>query len=84
VWSRAWPPTEELAQRPAIRRALEEAQPADLTNREAAIGGKDFRGMNTQSRVLRQRLADVGPERNNTTPHTAEIAVASHRAAEIR
>lgn len=30
-----------------------------------------------------QRLSGVGRERNKTTLHTAEIAVASHRAAKI-
>ena len=30
-----------------------------------------------------QRVSDVGRERNNTTLHAAEIAVASQRAAEI-
>ena len=30
-----------------------------------------------------QRLSDVRTDRNDTAEHTAEIAVASHKAAEI-
>jgi hypothetical protein len=58
--------TKEVAQRPAICRALEEAQSADLTNRGAALNEKDPRSMNTQSRVL---WAYRPSARSETTRH---------------
>ena len=44
---------------------------------------KDPRGMNTQSRDSQSQLIGRAHDRNNTAEHTAEIVVASHRAAEI-